>query len=182
MHSLECVSLGELWDVTCTKKWCWWKHCKPTFLQHEARRFMYDKLNIKFGTHKTASDAIACISIVLSSHFWMYFAFLNSWGSVRALGQHFHWLVLCVWKPPLKAAIKGLQLALWLLKRLRWIFRINVDTEHSISQCVFHPLCELSAVYSLGQIVCGFGALAVLHHLTEVFRVGGFCSFPPHCL
>lgn len=130
MHSLECVSLGELWNVICTKKWCWCKHCKPTFLQHEASRFIYDKLNIKLGIHKTTNDVIACISIVLSSHFWMYFAFLSSWGSVRALGQHFCWLLLHVWKPKLKAAIKGLQLVLWLRKGwggyLEWIWTQSI--------------------------------------------------------
>lgn len=136
MHSLECFSLGELWNVICTKKWCWCKHCKPTFLHHEASRFIYDKLNIKLGIHKTTNDVIACISIVLPAHFWMYFAFLSSWGSVRALGQHFPWLVLHVWKPKLKAAIKGLQLVPRLQKRLRWIFGINLDTEHfSTSLC-----------------------------------------------
>lgn len=182
MHSLECISLGKLCNVICTKKWCWCKHCKPTVLQHEASRFIYDKLNIKLGIHKTTNDVIACISIVLPAHFWMYFEFLSSWRSVRALGQHFCWLVLHVWKPKLKPAVKGLQLVPWLLKRLKWIFRINLDTKHSIPQCVVHPLCELSAEHSLGQIVYGFGALAVPHHLTQVFRIGGFCSLPPHCL
>lgn len=183
MHSLGSVSLGELWNVICTKKWCWCRHCEPTFLQHEASRFIYDKLNIKLGIHKTTSDVIACVSIVLSSHFWMYFAFLSSWGSVRALGQHFHWLVLCVWKPKLKAAIKGLQLVLWLLKRLRWIFRINLDTKHfSTSVCCPSSLWAVYCAFPDAQIVYGLGALAVLAHLTEGFRIGGFCSLPPHCL
>lgn len=130
MHSLECISLGKLCNVICTKKWCWCKHCKPTVLQYEASRFIYDKLNIKLGIHKTTNDVIACISIVLPAHFWMYFEFLSSWRSVRALGQHFCWLVLHVWKPKLKPAVKGLQLVPWSLKRLRWIYRINLDTKH----------------------------------------------------
>lgn len=124
------MSLGELWNVICTKKWWWCKRCKATFLQRETTRFIYDKLNIKLRLHKTTNYVIACISIVLSSHFWMYFVFLSSWSSMRALGQHFRWLVLRVWKPKLKAAIKGLQSVLWLLKRLRWIFRINLGTKH----------------------------------------------------
>lgn len=117
--------------MICTKKLCWCKHCKATFLQHQTTRFIYDKLNIKLRIHKTTNDVIAWVSIILSSHFWMYFAFLSSWeSSMRVLGHHFHWLVLHVWKPKLKAAIKGLQLVLWVLKRLRWIFRINLGTKH----------------------------------------------------
>lgn len=130
MQSLECASLGELWSVICSKKWCWCKHCKPPSLQHEASGFIYDKLNIKLGIHTTTNDVIACISIVLSSHSWMYYAFLSSWAQWEPLANTFVDWLLHVWKPKLKAAIRGLLLVLWLLKRLRWIFRINLDTKH----------------------------------------------------